>query len=308
MVDKSTQTANGVTGTIFDIDSFAMHDGPGIRMAVYFKGCPMSCKWCHSPESQKKEPELVFLKDRCVLCGKCVDVCSQSCHRLKGQEHVINRPACLCCGKCVASCLNDTLEIKGFTISSSSIVEKALRFKKYFDASGGGITLTGGEITTQVEFAHDILSQSKSAGIHTAVETCGACDWHRIENLLPFTDLLLYDIKLIDDQAHHRWTGLSNKQILDNALKLKESGASVQIRLPLIPEITDTNENLDAVFKFMKEAELSFIALLPYNAAAAAKYSWLGLSYDLEGSRQDQGRLEDILSRAKEAGLNAVIG
>ena len=304
----TTSMPEGVSGTVFDIDSFAMHDGPGIRMAVYFKGCPLSCSWCHSPESQSSSPDLAFFAERCALCGHCVDICPRSCHSIEKQEHRVDRSMCVCCGQCVDACSSDALEIKGYAISSLAVVEKALRFKPYFDASGGGITLTGGEVTAQIAFALDILSRCKAQGIHTVVETCGACDGARIEALLPFVDLLFYDIKLIDDQRHQRWTGVSNRRILENASRLGTSGTHVQIRVPLIPGITDTTDNLDGIFEFMNAAGLRSIALLPYNTVGPAKYEWLGLSCDVQCTRQNEAHLSDILNRARHAGLDAVLG
>jgi pyruvate formate lyase activating enzyme len=175
--------------------------------------------------------------------------------------------------------------------------------KPFLDHSGGGVTVTGGEVTCQLEFARAILAGCKSHGIHTAIETNGACPWKALAQLLPYTDLVLYDLKLIDNVRHRRWTGASNRRILANATRLK--GLNVELRVPLIPGITDTRENLEAVFAFMREAGLRRVSLLPYNPAAAAKYEWLGLPFALEAETQSAERLGEILAQARAAGLEA---
>ena len=301
--------ADGPDGLIFDIDTFAVHDGPGIRLAVYLKGCPLRCEWCHSPESQEPSPELIFLPDRCTRCGACEAACEAGVHEVRPDGHALDRAKCRLCAACVEQCPSGSLLIVGRSVSPREIVQRAVRMRPFFKHSGGGVTLSGGEPTAQADFAAAVLAGCREAGVHTALETAGTCEWEMLDRLARLADLILYDLKLIDDAAHLRHTGASGRGILDNARRLAGSCARrVRVRVPLIGGITDTDENLRGIFAFMRGAGLRSVELLPYNPSTAAKYQWLGRRLEIDPEPQGGERLRHALALAGSAGLDAVVG
>jgi pyruvate formate lyase activating enzyme len=293
------------TGILFDLDTFAVHDGPGIRMAVYLKGCPLRCAWCHSPESQSPKQELLFMGDRCGRCGSCVAACPNGVHALKSESHEIDRSSCGMCGACIPACPNDALKASGYVASADSVVERAIRMKPFFRHSGGGVTVTGGEATMQADFTEAVLQGCRNAGIHAAMETCGLRSGAVMDRLAALADLILFDLKLIDPEEHRRWTGASNATILENATRM--AGRNVQVRIPLIPGITDTEENLRGIFAFMRSVGLKAVDLLRFNASTGAKYEWLGRQCEVSREVQTPDQLNRFAEMAGEMGLSAAV-
>ncbi|MFQ5808061.1 MAG: glycyl-radical enzyme activating protein [Armatimonadota bacterium] len=304
MTDPSAR--RGVTGTIFGIDQTAIHDGPGVRMNVYLKGCPLRCVWCHSPESQSAEPEVVWYETKCAHCGGCVEVCPEGLRSFDVVDDDV-RGRCRLCGACVSVCPAGALEVKGRQVTAGDIADEAIRLKPFFRRTGGGITLTGGEPTAQPEFAFAIASLSREAGIHVAIETCGSVEWRMLSRLAEVVDLFLFDVKHAMPGPHKEHTGVSNRRILGNLQQLVQAGAGVIARVPLIPSVNDDPETIRAIGRRVTEIGVQRIALLPFNPATHGKYSWLRREPPLpDATRQTPERIETLEQVVSDEGLQVV--
>ncbi len=294
-----------IRGLIFAVDETAIHDGPGLRMSVYMKGCPLSCLWCHSPESILPRPEIVWYQTRCTRCGNCLQVCPEG---LRSNELVDERDRsnCRLCRLCVEGCASQALEVKGHTVTAGEIEKHALQLLPFLESSGGGVTLTGGEPTFQYEFSRAVLGLLKRRSIHTAMETCGYVRWDWLRRLAALTDLFLYDLKHPDEDLHTRYTGVSNRLILDNLSRLIESRSEVIVRVPLIPGHNDSPQVVRWVGLKALALGAKRISLLPYNPASAGKYSWLHRSYPLTARTQDDGYVAQLEAMLRKEGLNTV--
>ena len=251
--------------TIFDIQRNSFVDGPGIRTTVFFKGCNLNCKWCHNPESQAPQQEMMFYKDKCVGCEKCREVCPYHLEK------------CDFCGKCELYCAADARKICGREYKVDEVFFEVVKDKTFYDNSGGGVTFSGGECMLQIDFLCEILKKCKENGIHTAVDTAGNVPWEYFERILKYTDLFLYDIKLFDREKHKQYTGADNNVILDNLKKLFEGGASVWIRIPVIPGANDTEEEMRKIKEFLKPYSPLKIELLCYHKMGEHKYDALNM-------------------------------
>jgi pyruvate formate lyase activating enzyme len=253
-------------GIVFDIKEFAIFDGPGIRTTVFFKGCPLRCKWCHNPEGLSPSPQLLVSYGSCSHCGKCGEVCP-------------NPAGCVSCGRCVSICPLGLRHISGTEFSAEELTARLLRDADYLKSGEGGYTVSGGEPTSQSEFLLELLGRLR--GNHRAVETSGFCNEGVFRDMLDETELVMMDLKLIDADLHQRFTGQDNALILENLDRLKKSGRPFIIRIPLIPGINDTGENLRATADtLLGSNNLIKVEMLPYHKTAGAKYAMVGIKYD----------------------------
>lgn len=291
-------------GMVFDIKNYAINDGPGIRTTVFLKGCPLRCWWCHNPESQHPQPQIMFRENRCTQCGDCLPVCPQEALMLNGNL-TLNRARCDDCGDCAEVCVYNALEITGETMTTAQVMAKIARDVPFYDQSGGGVTFSGGEPLLQREFLLDLLRTCKDWDLHTIVDTCGHVPWAALESVLPYTDLFFYDLKMMDSARHQHYTGVPNETILANLRRLAEAGAEVLVRVPLIPGINDDEENLRAAARFLASLPKIWpVEILGYHDIAKAKYEALGMDYKLPDTRPPT---EEALARSascfREAGL-----
>lgn len=267
------------TGSIFDIQHFSLHDGPGIRTTVFFKGCPLKCLWCHNPESQQLQPQLLFTPDLCIGDAACLDACPRHAHVLSEDgAHTIDRDRCLACGQCAQNCYAEALELSGRTVTVDDIMRDIESDIPYYETSGGGLTLSGGEPLLQPQFARALLAAAKARHIDTAIETSGFASWNTIEPLLPLLDHIMFDVKETDDQRHLRVTGVPFTPIRQNLLQLDRLGVPVLLRLPLVPNINDSDDHLRQVAQLMQQLDHALgCEIMPYHPLGESKRLKLGL-------------------------------
>ena len=267
-MDSKAKTRKSVP-LLFEIKGNSLDDGPGIRTVVFFKGCPLNCVWCHNPESRNSGEEISYDPKKCIGCGRCVDTCTEKALS-KNNRYYINRERCTLCFACIGECLSGAISRVGFKMSVEDVVHKIIIDKPFFDNSGGGVTLSGGEPTLYMEYAADLSKSLKDKGIHVLLETCGLFSYERFKELLyPYLDAIYYDIKFLDGLEHKRFCGTTNSVILDNFIRLledaKKGGPSVIPRTPLIPGITDTVANMEAIAGFLRKHSVKKAELLSYN-------------------------------------------
>jgi pyruvate formate lyase activating enzyme len=272
-----------VTGRIFDIQRFSIHDGPGIRTTVFLKGCFLRCLWCHNPEGIGPEPLLSYIPRKCVGCADCVAACPEAALQMRERDGappvaVLSRRRCTGCGECPKVCDAQALQMVGRDVTGEEVLAIVLRDREYYEASGGGLTLSGGEPMFQPGFTEALLRAARRERLHTAVETAGSAPWERYERILPLVDLFFYDCKESDDELHRTFTGFPRAPVVENLRRLHAAGASIVLRCPMIPEFNARREHLDGIASLARSLpNLKGVEILPYHRLGRAKLERFGL-------------------------------
>lgn len=273
---------------IINIQKYSVHDGEGIRTTVFFKGCPLNCRWCHNPESQRYHPELMFDRDKCTGCGYCMKHCDQHAISIKETGVAItDADKCVLCGECLDYCIANSREIVGKQYTVSKLVKIICKDRMFYEESGGGVTLSGGEVMTQdMDYVEALCKRLQEEGISIAIDTCGFAPVQNYERLLPYVDVFLYDLKTLDDVVHQKYMGQSNQLILSNLEFLADHHANINIRIPVIEPINSDIESMEQIIKYLKERiGIVRVNLLPYHNTGSHKYAKLGLEYPVNELR-----------------------
>ncbi|MCJ7532325.1 MAG: glycyl-radical enzyme activating protein [Anaerolineales bacterium] len=298
------------TGIIFDIRKYSIHDGPGIRTTVFFKGCPLNCWWCHNPESQASSVEIMYHENRCIRCGACLEICTRGALSWDTDLIILDKEKCDLCGDCADACYTEARQMVGQEMTISQAMAEIERDIAFYDQSGGGVTLSGGEPLLQQDFLHALLQACKEKEIHTALDTCGFAPWEILDRVREYVDLFLYDLKLMEDGKHRQFTGVSNELILRNLQALSSYGHHIILRLPVIPGINDDDDSVRQIGAFCAALpHLDGIDILPYHRIGLDKYSRLNMDYKLtEISSPSSDKIADIAQILQELGLPVKIG
>jgi len=293
------------TGTIFDIKHYAVHDGPGIRATVFMKGCPLSCWWCHNPESQSPQPVLFYRREACVGCGSCVSVCPEDALRLVDGGVLRDDSRCTLCGACANACPAEALECIGRIVSADEVVREVERDRLFFDESGGGVTFSGGEPLAQPDFLLEMLRLCGRMELHRAVDTSGYASEDVLRRVAEHVDLFLYDLKVMDPEAHRGYTGVDNECVRDNLRLLAELAVPTEVRVPIIPGITDAEDNLDAIGRFLASLpRVPDVTLLPHHRIAMDKFARFGMTCRMpDVERPSCEELDAAAERLRAVGL-----
>lgn len=298
---------DAVTGTVTNIQRFSIHDGPGIRTTVFLKGCNLRCFWCHNPETLKPQPELQIVASRCIGCGECFRRCPQGAHVIEDGVRKFRRDLCTACGACAETCYAGALEIVGEVKTVAQVVQEVLRDRAFYETSGGGVTISGGEPLLQHDFTYGILARCRQEGVPTAIETALNFPWERVASLLPVTDLVMMDIKIMDSARHREYTGVPNERILANVLRLGEEQKPLIVRTPIVPGINDTVEDVSAIAAFVAELpNLVYYELLPFHPMATSKYDSLDMDYRARDLKTPpKAKMDELAAAAERYGIKA---
>lgn len=271
-------------GFVFNIQRYSVDDGPGIRTTIFLKGCNLNCQWCHNPESISSKQEILYYRQKCTMCGKCIEVCPEGAHSIgqKG-EKIFERNKCTLCGKCVENCFFGALEYAAKAIDVDELVDIVKKDIDFYKNSGGGLTISGGEPLVQREFVNEVFRKTRSIGIHNALDTALNVDWDAVKEVLPVTDLVLLDLKVMDPHIHKKFTGVTNERILENAIKLSEEKVDIIVRVPVVSGVNDNEDNMNKTADFIKGFNrLKYVELLTYHELGKEKIIALGRQYQGE--------------------------
>ncbi len=300
-----------ITGNVFNIEHFAIHDGPGIRSTVFLKGCPLSCLWCHNPEGLSVAQQIVHYNERCIGCGKCVEACPNKAITFDSSGvYRYDEKKCTYCGACVEVCSSKALELIGKTMLPEQVIEDVEGDRLFYEESGGGVTFSGGEPLLQWQFLEECLKLAKKRGLHTALETSGFAEKMVVERIAQYTDLFLYDLKHITSEGSKKCTGVDNTVIKDNLRYLSESGKRIILRIVVVPGVNDSSETIEAFCEFLKTLPfLECINLLPLHKSATEKYRRLGSEFRIaDYNIPDEKKMENIADMYKKCGFAVKIG
>ncbi len=306
----SVQSERQISGFVFDIKKYAIHDGPGIRTTVFFKGCPLHCQWCQNPESWESLPELGFRAGRCVRCGQCVEVCTRQATTFTDDQPSTDPDKCTLCGECVDACAAGAREIIGQEMTVAQVMTEVEKDIVFYEQSNGGATFSGGEPLMQPEFLLALLNQCKTHGIHTAVDTSCYTEPQIIDKVADKTDLFLCDLKHMDTDIHERFTGVGNNLILDNIKRLSEAGKEIIIRIPVIPGFNDDRGNIETTGQFAASlSQISRVDLLPYNRGGVEKSARLSADFKLmQAENPNDDKISSIAEILEKYGFEVKIG
>ena len=270
-------------GTVFNIQKFSVNDGPGIRTTVFLKGCPLDCIWCHNPESKSSKPEIMYDTNKCIGCGACVNLCSENCHIITENKHIFQRANCTSCGKCAEGCMVEALEKAGNVKTVAEVIDEVLKDKAFYENSGGGMTISGGEPMFQFEFTYELLKEAKKQGIHTCIETCGFSKEENYRKIADLVDIFLFDYKETNGVKHKEFTGVDNTLILSNLKMLDSIGAKIILRCPVIPTLNDNVEHFNGIAETANSLKnILEVNIEPYHPLGSGKAQMLSKEYVLK--------------------------
>lgn len=296
-------------GMIFNIQKFCIHDGPGIRTTIFFKGCPLKCMWCHNPESQESHREFMIDKEKCTQCGECIKGCNNGVISIHKSYIENNLNKCTYCENCIDFCVNNARQIIGKEYTINEVMKEIEKDSIFYEKSGGGVTFSGGEAISQIDFVENLAKRCKDKNIHVALDTSGYAPFSYFERIMNFVDLFLYDIKLMDEDLHKEYTGVSNKLILENLKKLSDGGANINLRIPLVEGINISDDFVIDVLNFIRKCSISSINLLPYHDTGKDKYARLNKSYNSKLMKKPSNeKMCEIENMFKNNGYKIKIG